>query len=190
MNKVFLVYANVDHNEGKGPSALQHVFGEKQIARNWMEAQPDPWNRPNRDWDEETNTRFGHMHYVEHDVITEDISGLEEHRNAVVQEVFAGLTDDQRRAFEAKGLTLEVLLRGEAKVLSSHPDDSLSEMFSARVAKRLRFGGMNTLRDLLLRCEDDLLDINNFGSLALAEVKNVLKARDLNLSKQHYAGGS
>jgi DNA-directed RNA polymerase subunit alpha len=59
---------------------------------------------------------------------------------------------------------------------------SLAELeLSVRATNCLESEGITTVRDLVLRSEDELLEVRNFGETTLKEVAQKLKERGLHL---------
>ncbi len=59
---------------------------------------------------------------------------------------------------------------------------SLAELeLSVRATNCLESEGITTVRDLVLRAEDELLEVRNFGETTLREVRSKLEERNLNL---------
>src|SRR5262249_20593146 len=59
---------------------------------------------------------------------------------------------------------------------------SLAELeLSVRATNCLESEGITSVRDLVLRTEDELLEVRNFGETTLKEVKSKLIERGLNL---------
>ena len=61
----------------------------------------------------------------------------------------------------------------------SKPIDSLN--LSVRAKNSLDSDGVKTVRDLVVRTEDDLMNLRNFGSTSLEEVKSKLRENNLTL---------
>lgn len=97
---IYLVYKDSDETEGKGSFRLIEAFLHEQHARRWIEAQPDPWDRKNREWTSVVPGlhSFGHMYYTELHVHEEDISGIERVREEIAQGVLARLAPEERDA--------------------------------------------------------------------------------------------
>lgn len=96
---VYLVYVNTDTTEGKGPNELRHIFLEERHARSWVEAQPDPWGKTDREWTRSANEdsiwRFGHMYYTRVRVITEDLARLAARRRELAEAALAKLGSEE-----------------------------------------------------------------------------------------------
>ncbi len=61
----------------------------------------------------------------------------------------------------------------------SKPIDTLN--LSVRAKNSLDSDGVKTIRDLVVRTEDDLMNLRNFGSTSLEEVKTKLRENNLTL---------
>jgi DNA-directed RNA polymerase subunit alpha len=62
---------------------------------------------------------------------------------------------------------------------------SLADLrFSTRTLTSLESAGIHTLKDLVARTEEQLLELRNFGETALAEVKDRLASLGLRLGMQ------
>ena len=66
----------------------------------------------------------------------------------------------------------------DALALMEKPIDDLAEI-SVRSRSALQLKSIHTLGDLIVRTEEDLLGINNFGKKSLAELYDLLDAHGL-----------
>jgi hypothetical protein len=98
--QVYLVYVDSDTTEGKGRMVLVDAWADKEHAKNWVQSQPDPWNRTDRVFVERPSGTlvFGHMEIRTMDVITEDIADLEHRRAELREATLASLTSEQKWA--------------------------------------------------------------------------------------------
>jgi DNA-directed RNA polymerase alpha subunit len=75
-----------------------------------------------------------------------------------------------------------VLRPPEAAELERKLNMSLAELeLSVRATNCLESEGITTVRDLILRNDEELLEVRNFGETTLREVKNKLAERGLRL---------
>ena len=109
--EVFLVYAFMDQ-DCKGRSHLAGIWSERDLARGWMESQPDRWSTTdNRKWDV-TNTKFGHMYYERWTVTTEapedPLPKFIRRREQLIEGVFNRMSKEERAAMATRGFTLDI----------------------------------------------------------------------------------
>ncbi len=99
---------------------------------------------------------------------------LRKHLNPFIQDSGLGMTSFSRGAAVREGghdpFMEEVL---------SKPIDTLN--LSVRAKNSLDSDGVKTIRDLVVRTEDDLINLRNFGSTSLEEVKTKLRENNLTL---------
>src|SRR4051795_5759678 len=103
---------------------------------------------------------------------------LRKHLNPFVQYAEPGpeLPIDERA--EPVGIVIDVIDQDLEKKLGM----SLAELeLSVRATNCLESEGITTVRDLVIRTEDELLEVRNFGETTLKEVKGKLQERGLHL---------
>lgn len=73
----------------------------------------------------------------------------------------------------------EEWIREWAKKLKDHSLDELE--FGAKTQKALKRNGINTVGELVIMTEDDLIKLPGIGVQAIADIKEVLRWDDLKL---------
>ena len=107
--QAYEVLADTDHTEGRGVDMKrQHIFLVREDAIDWCEAQPDPFGRTDRKWEDRADhsRKYGHMVIVDLEIIEslDDLPEASAHREQkrLAASAWAKLTDDERAAFLAE----------------------------------------------------------------------------------------
>jgi len=82
------------------------------------------------------------------------------------------ITDDWIDGFQCAVEAAQLLQQEDKSTAGQIPISSLK--FSIRTSNCLNFAGIKTVNDLIRYGEDNLLELRNFGAMALGEVKDVL----------------
>jgi len=120
-----------------------------------------------------------------HMALVEGAKILRKHLNPFIQYAEQGpevILDDSREAGVASGDTVDHELERKLNM-------SLAELeLSVRATNCLESEGITTVRDLVIRNDDELLEVRNFGETTLKEVKVKLAERGLQLGMKLPAG--
>ena len=105
---------------------------------------------------------------------------LRKHLNPFIQYAEPGPELADEMGAEEEAAISEVDLELERKL-----NMSLAELeLSVRATNCLESEGITTVRDLVMRSEEELLEVRNFGETTLREVRHKLDERDLSLGMQ------